>query len=117
MGPKPRLVGVELYFDDLNRAQAFYATALGLTLADAAAGHHAKFDTPSGFVCLEQRGTETYPSADKAVLFIDVSDLRRKLDTLGPQHVVRYEPTAHPPWAAVHDPEGHTVVLIQGPAA
>jgi hypothetical protein len=72
-GLQPRLVGVELYFDDLNKAQDFYANTLGLRLGDAAANHHARFDTPTAFVCLEKRGVENYLSANKAVLFIEVA--------------------------------------------
>ena len=51
-----RLVGVELYFADLPRARHFYEEVLGLELAEIQAGHHAKFTTTGGFVCLECRG-------------------------------------------------------------
>jgi len=30
----PRLAGIELYFDDLPRARAFYSDVLGLDLAE-----------------------------------------------------------------------------------
>jgi catechol 2,3-dioxygenase-like lactoylglutathione lyase family enzyme len=113
---QPRLVGVELYFDDLNKAQDFYANTLGLTLGDAAANHHARFDTPTGFVCLEKKGVENYPSANKAVLFIGVADLRRAGEALGTDHIVRYEPTADRSSAVIHDPEGHNILLVEADA-
>jgi hypothetical protein len=69
------LVGVELYFEDLPRARAFYQEVLGLELAETQEGHHAKFMTPGGFICLERQGVEEYPSADKAVLFFEVTNL------------------------------------------
>src|SRR5262245_33419003 len=67
------LVGVELYFEDLPRARAFYQEVLGLELAETQEGHHVKFMTPGGFICLERQGVEEYPSADKAVLFFEVT--------------------------------------------
>ncbi len=75
-----RLVGVELYFADLPRAQAFYQQVLGLELAEMQDGHHAKFTTPPGFICLECRGVEDYPSADKAVLFLEVTNLAQAIE-------------------------------------
>jgi predicted enzyme related to lactoylglutathione lyase len=109
---KPRLVGVELYFDDLSRAQEFYADTLGLTLGDTATNHHARFDTPTCFVCLERKGVENYPSANKAVLFIEVADLRRAIGALG-GNIVKYEAAVDRPWVVLHDPEGHNVLLLQ----
>jgi predicted enzyme related to lactoylglutathione lyase len=61
-------VGVELYFDDLERAKKFYIETLGLEISDEQIGHHAKFDSGTGFVCLERKGSEPYPSKDKALL-------------------------------------------------
>jgi predicted enzyme related to lactoylglutathione lyase len=110
----PRLVGVELYFDDLSRATAFYTKVLGL--AEEAPGHHAKFQPGEAFLCLEKRGTEPYPSADKAVLFFEVEDLQLCLGDIGWENVVRHEPDTSPPWAILHDPEGHNVLLLEAPA-
>jgi catechol 2,3-dioxygenase-like lactoylglutathione lyase family enzyme len=70
-----RLVGVELYFQDLERAKGFYRDTLGLDLADESVGHHAKFDGGAAFICLERKGAESYPSHDKAVVFLEVPDL------------------------------------------
>jgi catechol 2,3-dioxygenase-like lactoylglutathione lyase family enzyme len=108
-----RVAGVELYFDDLARAKAFYVDVLGLGLIEEATGHHAKFEAGDAFLCLEKRGVETYPSADKAVLFFEVADLRRIVGKVGPDHVVQYDPGAATGWAVLHDPEGHNVLLIQ----
>lgn len=110
---KTRLAGVELYFDDLPRARAFYVDVLGLDLIEEAADHHAKFETGGTFLCLEKRGVEDYPSADKAVVFFEVADLRQAVEQVGPNHVVRYEPAAASAWAVLHDPEGHNVLLVQ----
>ena len=106
-----RLAGVELYFDDLPRAKAFYVDVLGLDLVEEAADHHAKFEAGGTFLCLEKRGVEGYPSADKAVVFFEVPDLRQAVKEIGPTHVVRYDPASA--WAVLHDPEGHNVLLVQ----
>jgi len=44
-----RFLGVELYFDDLNKAKKFYQDSLGLQISDEEVGHHAKFDSGAGF--------------------------------------------------------------------
>ncbi len=54
-----RFVGIELYYDDLDEARKFYQNSLGLKLADEEAGHHAKFESEAGFVCLERKGVES----------------------------------------------------------
>jgi len=56
-----RFVGVELYFDDLERAKKFYQETLGLAVSDEQLGHYAKFDSGGIFVCLERKGAESYP--------------------------------------------------------
>lgn len=81
--PEPKFVGVELYFDDLAKAKIFYADVLGLKVAEEQSGHFAKFDGGSGFVCLERKGVESYPSRDKAVLFFEVDDLAATVKDLG----------------------------------
>ena len=45
-GMQARFVGVELYFENLDRAKEFYAETLGLEISEEHAGHHAKFDSP-----------------------------------------------------------------------
>lgn len=66
---RPRFVGAELYFNDLKPARAFYERTLGLELNDEAPGHYVKLGGDEGFVCLERKGSESYRSHDKAVLF------------------------------------------------
>jgi len=104
-----RFVGVELYFEDLDRAKRFYRETLGLQALDQRPGHYAKFDCGAGFVCLERKGSETYPSSDKAVLFFEVSDLKAAVSSIGKERVVRCEHQ----WAVLHDPEGHNILLLQ----
>jgi predicted enzyme related to lactoylglutathione lyase len=104
-----RFVGVELYFENLEKAKQFYVETLGLEISDEQAGHHAKFDSDKGFICLEQKGAESYPSKDKAVLFFEVPDLKAAILALGREKLVRAEAT----WAVLHDPEGHSVLLLQ----
>jgi predicted enzyme related to lactoylglutathione lyase len=104
-----RFVGVEIYFDDLERAKKFYVDTLGLEISDEQPGHHAKFDSGAGFVCLERKGAESYPSLDKAVLFFEVQDLNSAIAAIGEKHLVRSEST----WAVLHDPEGHNILLLQ----
>ncbi len=113
---KPRLAGVELYFDDLDAAKRFYRDLLGLKISDESAGHHAQFDADAGFICLERKGSESYPSRDKAVIFLEVPDLRASVETIGRNRFVQYEPDGgggRTPWAVLHDPEGHNVLLLE----
>jgi predicted enzyme related to lactoylglutathione lyase len=104
-----RFVGVELYFEDLERAKRFYAEILGLRVSDEEPGHHARFDCGAGFVCLERKSSETYPSSDKAVLFFEVADLKAAVAVIGKELVVRCEDQ----WAVLHDTEGHNILLLQ----
>jgi len=108
-GIQARFVGVELYFDDLERAKKFYVGTLGLEISDEQVGHHAKFDSGAGFVCLERKGSEPYPSKDKAVLFFEVPDLTAAIASIGQDRLVQFESA----WAVIHDPEGHNVLLVQ----
>lgn len=112
---RPRLLGVELYFENLEKAKRFYHDVLGLQVADEQAGHHAKLDGGSGFICLEQKGAESYPSSDKAVLFLQVSDLASVIKQIGSERIVQSSAAdGHgPAWAVLHDPEGHNVLLMQ----
>jgi len=107
-GIDARFVGVELYFENLDRAKRFYEETLGLDLSEEEAGHHARFDSGNGFVCLERKGAESYPSKDKAVLFFEVPNLKSAIVAIGPDRLVRSEST----WAVLHDPEGHNVLLL-----
>ncbi len=104
-----RFVGIEIYFDDSERAKKFYVETLGLQVSDEQPGHHAKFDSDAGFVCLERKGSESYPSSDKAVLFFEVPDLQAAIAAIGQNRLVRSEAQ----WAVLHDPEGHNVLLLQ----
>ena len=113
MNPKnadfARLVGVELYFDDLERAKSFYTNTLGLKLAEEQPGRFAKFESGTRFICLERKGSESYPSQDKAVLFFEVRDLQEVIASVGKDRVVETGST----WAVMHDPEGHNILFIQ----
>jgi predicted enzyme related to lactoylglutathione lyase len=104
-----RFVGVELYCDNLETAKKFYIETMGLEVSDEQVGHHAKFDSGAGFVCLERKGAESYPSKDKAVLFFEVPDLRSAIAAIGQDRLVQSEST----WAVLHDPEGHNILLVQ----
>jgi predicted enzyme related to lactoylglutathione lyase len=107
-----RFVGVELYFEDLTAAKNFYVQTLGLSIREDDPGHHAKFDTEAGFICLEKKGVENYPSRDKAVLFFEVADLSATIAAIGKDRVVHSEQG----WAVLHDPEGHNVLLVESHA-
>jgi predicted enzyme related to lactoylglutathione lyase len=116
--PPLRMAGVEFYFDDLARAKDFYSKALGLSVKNEGAGHFVQFDAGSGFVCLERKGSENYPSQDKAVLFFEVSDLEAAVESLGRDRIVRYEAqggAGRSPWAVLYDTEGHNILLLQAP--
>jgi predicted enzyme related to lactoylglutathione lyase len=104
-----KFVGVELYFQDLKRAKKFYQETIGLQVSEEQIGHHAKFGSGAGFVCLERKGAESYPSEDKAVLFFEVPDLKASIAAIGQDKFVQRERT----WAVLHDPEGHNVLLLE----
>jgi predicted enzyme related to lactoylglutathione lyase len=113
---KPRLAGFEIYFDDLEAAIRFY-TKLGLQLCEEKPGHHAKFGSEDEFLCLERKGSEPYPSRDKAVVFLEVFDLQSMIEKIGRDQFLQIETKAsgqYPPWAVLHDPEGHNVVIVEG---
>ena len=105
---------MQYYFADLPRAQAFYEQVLGLELAEMQDGHHAKFTTPAGFICLERRGVEDYPSAEKAVLFLQVTNLAQAIERIGADRVIKRGRRGSHAWAVLHDPEEHNIVLIEG---
>ena len=104
-----RFVGVELYFNDLEKAKKFYEERLGLAVSDEQIGHHVQFDSGGRFICLERKGAESYPSKDKVVLFFEVLRLKSAIAAIGREKIVHAEPT----WAVLHDPEGHNVLLLQ----
>lgn len=104
-----QFAGVELYFEDLPRAKKFYAETLGLELSHEQLGHHAKFDSDAGFICLERKGVESFPSRDKAVVFFEVADLKAAIKAIGPEKIIQSESN----WAVLHDPEGHNVLLLE----
>ena len=104
-----RFAGVGLYFEDVERAKVFYRKILGLELAEEEPARYAKFGGGAGFVCLERRGSETYPSRDKAVLFFEVHDLAAAVASIGRERFVETKSG----WAVLHDPEGHNVLLFE----
>jgi predicted enzyme related to lactoylglutathione lyase len=57
-----RFVAAEVYFANLERAKKFYIETMGLEVSDEQVGHHAKFDSGAGFVCLDRKAAESYPS-------------------------------------------------------
>jgi catechol 2,3-dioxygenase-like lactoylglutathione lyase family enzyme len=116
MSAKPRLVGVELYFENVPEARRFYQDTLGLELLEEEPGHHAKFEGQSAFICLERKSAESYPSQDKAVVFFEVEDLRSIVEKIGVDQFAGFGPkdkAGRNPWAVIHDPEGHNVLLLQ----
>jgi catechol-2,3-dioxygenase len=56
-----RLIGVELYFDDLEAAKRFYRETLGLNLSQEQSGHHVQLETGRPFLCLEKEGSARLP--------------------------------------------------------
>lgn len=111
-----RLIGVELYFGDLQLGKRFYSEALGLELLDEEEGHHVRFGADGGFVCLERKGSEPYPSSDKAVVFLEVPNLADAVGLIGGEKIVATKPHGEGgrrPWAALHDPEGYNIVLVE----
>lgn len=113
---KARFIGVELYFDDLQKGKQFYGDVLGLELLDEVEGHHARFNAGESFVCLERKGAESYPSRDKAVVFLEVPNLADAVGSIGKEKVIAMTSRGEAgrrPWAALHDPEGYNIVLVE----
>jgi predicted enzyme related to lactoylglutathione lyase len=111
-----RLVGVELYFDDLVAAKNFYEKTLGLDIFGEQPGHHAQFNVGQAFLCLEKKGVEDYPSRDKAVIFLEVPNVQTAVEAIGRErfvHVDRGDENTQSPWAILHDTEGHNVLLLE----
>ena len=84
---------VELYFENLELAKKFYLETMGLEASDEQVGHHAKFDSGAGFLCLERKGSESCPLKDKAVLFFEAPGLRSAIAAIGRDRLVQSEPT------------------------
>lgn len=97
-------MGVELDFEDLERAKEFYLDALGLCLADEHRARHAKFDADAAFLCLETKGSKSYPSRDRGVLFFEVPDLQAPVSAIGPNRFVPSKPL----WAVLQVRKGTT---------
>jgi len=113
---KARLVGVELYFDDLVAAKRFYHETLGLAISGERPRHHAQFGAAPSFLCVEKKGVENYPSCDKAVIFFEVPSVQDAVEAIGRERIVHFEsnPEAgRQAWAVLHDPEGHNVLLLE----
>jgi hypothetical protein len=111
-----RLIGVEFYFDDLKKGKQFYGKTLDLDLLDEVEGHHARFSGGAAFLCLERKGSETYPSRDKAVIFLEVPNLTAAVDRIGKEKFVQVNlqgENERRPWAVMHDPERYNVVFVE----
>ena len=111
-----RLVGVELYFDDLVAAKNFYEGTLGLDVFSEQPGHHAQFNLGRAFLCLEKKGVEDYPSRDKAVIFLEVPGVKDAIEAIGRERFVHVESgseSTKAAWAVLHDTEGHNVLLLE----
>ena len=61
LGHRVRFVGVELYFDDPEKAKEFYLQTLGLDISDEQVRHHAEFDCGAGLSALSARGLNRTP--------------------------------------------------------
>jgi predicted enzyme related to lactoylglutathione lyase len=111
-----RLVGIELYFDNLQEGKEFYSGLLGLGLLDEEEGRYLRFNAGKIFVCLDRKGSENYPSRDKAVVFFEVPNLADAVRCIGEEKIVAMTPRGEGtqrPWAALHDPEGYNIVLLE----
>jgi hypothetical protein len=70
------------------------------------------------FFALRKKGVEDYPSQDKAVIFLEVPSVQAAVEAIGRERFVHVEPGAEgtrSSWAALHDPEGHNVLLLEKP--
>ena len=110
---KVRFAGFELYLDDLERARCFYTMKLGLRTIEQDPTHHVKLAGGDAFLCLERKGVESYPSAEKAVVFVEVPDLQATVAKFDSSEILGRGLKEAQPWIAIRDPEGHTVLLLQ----
>ncbi len=108
-----RLAGVELYSEDLQRAKAFYSEVLGLALAEEDPRRFVQFAVAGAFLCVEGKGVEEYPSQAKAVIFLETDDLEREITRIGAHRFIRINRAGDRPWAVLHDPDGHNVLILQ----
>ncbi len=117
MGAPLKLIGVELYSEDLGRARQFYADVLGLPLGEEDPERFAQFAPAGGFLCLERKGVEDYPSGDRAVVFFQTPDLQQLVEKVGEARFARIERDVSTPWAVLHDPDGHNILIVEGRSA
>ena len=110
---RAKLAGIELYFDDVPSATKFYRETLGFPLGRHGEGHRAKLEIGSQFLCLESKREDNDSAAAKTVVFVEIDDVRAVLERIGPRHITGIDLGVPQPWAAIRDPEGHTVVLLQ----
>ncbi len=82
-------------------------------MTDERKGRFAQFGAGAAFLCLEGKGSESYPSRDKAVVFFEVDDLAAAIERLGRERFVGIEEKGPRRWAVLHDPEGHNVMLLE----
>jgi predicted enzyme related to lactoylglutathione lyase len=112
----PKIVGTEFYFDDLEQAKRFYSGILGLPVEEELANHHTKLSSTNSFLCLEKKGVENYPSKDKAVVFLEVRDLKAYIKQIGAERIVKSQLTGKSRWVVVHDSEGYNVIILEAGA-
>lgn len=113
---RARLAGLELYFDDLKRARKFYSETLGLKIRDEQPRRYSQLDTGASFLCLERKDAESYPSRDKAAVFLEVGNLTVAVKNIGRERFVHIESRGkrdRPSWAVLHDPEGHNILFLE----
>jgi predicted enzyme related to lactoylglutathione lyase len=111
-----RLIGVELYFDDLQQGKSFYGDTLGLKLMDEDVSRYARFNAGETFLCIERKRSESYPSRDKAVIFFEVPDLKAAVDSVGRERILEMHLSSEGnrrPWAVMHDPEGYNILFVE----
>lgn len=116
---KARFIEVELYFDHLEEGKHFYCETLGFAIHDEAPGRFARLATEPAFICLERKGLESYPSRDKAVIFLQVPNLAEAVNAIGKERILEIKPqgeSSRRPWAVLHDPEGYNIVLVEEPS-
>jgi hypothetical protein len=65
------------------------------------------------FLCLERKGVESYSSAEKAVVFVEIQDLQATVAKFDSSEILGRGLKAEQPWTAIRDPEGYTVLLLQ----
>ena len=104
----PGSVGVELYFEDLERAKEFYLDTLGPRISDEQPVTRPSSVLMPRLSAWKQKGPSPIPPAIRPCFSFEVPDPPAAVTAIGQHCSARSQPR----WAVLHDPEGHNILLL-----